>query len=76
MVRAAHLPTFELLSRYWWLQETGRYQRDNSGIHGEVTLAPNTDGMAYVDEEDLITSRGSQAFELTAKARNPRVKPE
>ena len=39
-----------------------------------LTRAPNTKGLAFVDEGDLDSTEGTQAGEMVAKAQNPHVK--
>jgi hypothetical protein len=76
LVRAADVPTLELLSQYWWVSRGPTSEWSWDIDPPKYTLAPNTKGLAYVDSEDLMTSEGSIAIETTAKMNNPNVKSQ
>ncbi|GAA4370786.1 hypothetical protein [Agromyces bauzanensis] len=74
-VRAADVRTYRFLSQWWWVESTSRQYADRSGTHTEMSIRQNTDGYAYVDPDDLISTTASTAADVAARAANPGIRP-
>jgi hypothetical protein len=52
IVRAIDLPTYNVLSRYYWISKGGESE-DDQGYHTRISVEPNTEGKAFVKEKNL-----------------------
>ncbi len=54
LAKAADLETYRRLSAEWWVRRTGTEYADESGTHDELSLEPNSQGLAWVNPGDLV----------------------
>ena len=53
-VKAADVPTFQMVSPWYWISDASHLAADNTGTHWEENLVVNSKGFAYVRSDHLL----------------------